>query len=87
LPGLCKYAGIALERARSLKEIKLAATIVETGIGIAYRDDPKAAIEAITAPMKKLDFVSEKPNLQIGIERFADSAIVIGVRAWVPTTS
>lgn len=61
--------------------------LVETGIGIAYRDDPQTGIEAISAAMRNLDFVSREPNPQIGIERFADSAIVIGVRVWVPTTS
>ena len=61
--------------------------LVETGIGIAYSDDPDTAIAAIRSALNKLDFVSRKPNPQIGIGSFAESAIVIGVRAWVPTNT
>lgn len=99
-----------------VKEIKLAATIVETedqeeitipnkhiigevllntfefrlveaSIGIAYSDDPQLAIDKILAALKELDFVTQQPDPQVGIDKFADSAIVIGVRAWVPTNN
>ncbi len=99
-----------------VKEIKLAATIVETedqeeitipnkhiigevllntfeyrlveaSIGIAYDNDPQLAIDKISEALKELDYVTQQPDPQVGIENFADSAIVIGIRAWVPTNN
>ncbi len=61
--------------------------LVETSVRISYRDNPETAMAAIMSAIKPLDFVTDQPDPQIGIECFADSAIVIGVRVWVPTQS
>lgn len=61
--------------------------LVETIIGIEYTNDTDTAIAAIRNALNELDFVSRKPEPQIGIHAFADSAINIGVRFWVPTRS
>lgn len=61
--------------------------LVEASIGIAYSDNPQLAVDKILAALKELDFVTQQPDPQVGIDQFADSAIVIGVRAWVPTTN
>ena len=61
--------------------------LVETIIGIEYSNNPDTAITAIRNALNTLDFVSHKPEPQIGIDAFADSSINIGVRFWVPTRS
>lgn len=61
--------------------------LVETRIGIAYDNDPQVAIKAIKEALTTLTFVTHQPAPQVGIDKFADSAIEIGVRAWVPTTA
>lgn len=61
--------------------------LVETIIGIEYSNDPDIAIASIRNALKELDFVSRRPEPQIGIDAFADSAINIGIRFWVPTRS
>ena len=61
--------------------------LVETIIGIDYANDPDVAIAAIRKSLEGLDFISRKPEPQIGIDAFADSSINIGVRFWVPTRS
>ncbi len=59
--------------------------LVESTVGISYNNDPEIAKEAILKALSELSFVSQKPVPQVGIENFGDSAIEIGVRAWVPT--
>lgn len=61
--------------------------LVETIIGIDYSNDPDAAIAAIRSALNGLNFISHRPEPQIGIDAFADSAINIGARFWVPTGS
>lgn len=61
--------------------------LVETIIGIEYSNDPDTAVAAIRNALDTLDFVSHKPEPQIGIDAFGDSSINIGVRFWVPTSS
>lgn len=61
--------------------------LVQTIIGIDYTNDPEAAIAAIRTALDGLEFVSHKPEPQVGIDAFADSAINIGARFWVPTRS
>jgi small conductance mechanosensitive channel len=61
--------------------------LVETTIGIAYDNDPEHAIHKLKEALLRLDFISKEPAPQVGINKFADSAIEIGVRAWVPTNS
>lgn len=59
--------------------------IIEASVGIAYSDDPGRAIAAVTGILANTPLVSKEPPPQVGIDEFADSAIVIAYRCWVPT--
>ncbi|MCL6415040.1 mechanosensitive ion channel family protein [Aestuariirhabdus sp. Z084] len=59
--------------------------LVETSIGISYGDDPEQAVQCLRAVLSAIPEVANEPAPQIGIDNFADSAIEIGVRYWVPT--
>jgi small conductance mechanosensitive channel len=59
--------------------------VVEITVGIAYHDDPQKAIEVIREALKQFPQISSEPPPIVGIEAFADSAINIGMRYWVPT--
>jgi len=59
--------------------------VVETSVGISYDDDPDKAIAILRGTLSKIEGVSQEKPPQIGIEQFADSAINIGLRYWVPT--
>ncbi len=59
--------------------------VVEGSIGIAYHDNPDEAIEIINKTLARFPQVVKEPKPQIGIQEFADSAIAIGMRYWVPT--
>lgn len=59
--------------------------IVEVSIGIAYHEDPQKAIEVIRKALERFPDIASEPEPLIGIERFADSAVEIGIRCWVPT--
>lgn len=54
-------------------------------VGIAYDSDPKSAIDVIQKALSEIPGLSiERPAL-IGIDRFGDSSIDIGIRLWVKT--
>ncbi len=59
--------------------------VVEGSIGIAYHDNPEQAIEIINQTLEQFPQVVKEPSPQVGIQEFADSAITIGMRYWVPT--
>lgn len=59
--------------------------IVETAVGISYDDDPDKAVSVLRGVLNDNPEVSDDPAPQIGIAEFADSAINIGLRYWVPT--
>ncbi len=60
-------------------------TLAEEVIRVDYTADSSHVIEVIRQALIKIDQVStEKPPL-VGIEDFADSCILIGVRFWAPT--
>ncbi len=59
--------------------------VVESKIGISYTDDPDRAIEVIRNMLATVSEVTQEPSPLVGIESFADSAIEIGYRYWVPT--
>ena len=59
--------------------------VVESKIGISYTDDPDQAIAVIQDMLATVSEVTKEPSPQVGIENFADSAIEIGYRYWVPT--
>jgi len=59
--------------------------VVEGSIGISYHDYPDQAIDMINKTLERFPQVVAEPVPQVGIEKFADSAISIGIRYWVPT--
>jgi small conductance mechanosensitive channel len=59
--------------------------VVETVVGVDYNTDPDNAITCIKSGLSTLDFISDSPAPQVGIESFGDFSINIGVRYWVPT--
>ena len=59
--------------------------LVETVIRISYEDDPELAIALVRKVLDDNPDVSRLPPCLIGIKRFAESAIEIEVRYWVPT--
>ena len=59
--------------------------LVETVIRISYGDDPEHAIDIIRKVLAANPDVSSLPSPLIGIARFAESAIEIELRYWVPT--
>lgn len=59
--------------------------LVETVINIGYGEDPELAVSIIRKVLDDNRDVSSQPAPLIGIARFADSAIEIGLRYWVPT--
>jgi small conductance mechanosensitive channel len=59
--------------------------IVETTVGISYKDDPQKAILVVKKTLDKITGVCQDPSPQIGIQEFGDSSINIGMRYWIPT--
>jgi small conductance mechanosensitive channel len=59
--------------------------LVATVIRISYGDDPELAVAIIRKILDDNPDVSSQPAPLIGIARFAESAIEIGLRYWVPT--
>ncbi len=59
--------------------------VVEMSIGISYKDNPKKAVDLIKETLQRFPQISSEHPPQIGIQEFADSAINIGLRYWVPT--
>jgi len=59
--------------------------IVESSIGISYDADAEKAIAIIRIVIEGIENVSKETQAIIGIEKFGDSAVEIGVRYWVPT--
>ncbi len=54
-------------------------------IGVSYESDPGKAVEIIRNVIEKFPEVASQPKAQIGIQDFAESAINLGYRFWVPT--
>ncbi|MDD2369888.1 MAG: mechanosensitive ion channel family protein [Sulfuricurvum sp.] len=59
--------------------------IVESSIGISYDADAEKAIAIIRRVIEGIENVSKETQAIIGIEKFGDSAVELGVRYWVPT--
>jgi small conductance mechanosensitive channel len=59
--------------------------VIETSIGISYEDDAQKAIDTIQKALQKIREIVAEPAPQIGVEKFADSSVNIGMRYWVPT--
>lgn len=59
--------------------------IVEELVGISYGSDPEDAIRIIKETLSETEEVSKEPPSQVGIQKFGDSSIDIGLRYWVPS--
>jgi small conductance mechanosensitive channel len=59
--------------------------IVEEVVGISYESDPEEAIRITARALSGIEKVSEDPPPQVGIQKFGDSSIDIGLRYWVPS--
>ncbi len=60
-------------------------TLLEISVGISYDNDPQQAIAVVEKTLEALAIVDDKQKMQVGINDFADSAINIGIRLWIPT--
>lgn len=61
--------------------------IVESTVGISYTDDVNLAITIIKEVIDSFENISVDNKAIVGIEKFGDSALEIGMRYWVPTRS
>jgi small conductance mechanosensitive channel len=62
-------------------------TLAEEIIGISYNSDTNKAISIIKESLANIDNISNERAPLVGIDDFAESAINIGIRFWVPTCS
>ncbi|MDP3265711.1 MAG: mechanosensitive ion channel family protein [Sulfuricurvum sp.] len=61
--------------------------IVESTVGISYNDDINQAITIIKDVIDSFENMSVDNKAIVGIEKFGDNALEIGMRYWVPTRS
>ena len=59
--------------------------VIETAIGISYNDDPEKVIIIIKKILSDNPDIVNNPSPLVGIGKFGESAIEIGLRYWVPT--
>ena len=59
--------------------------VVEASIRISYDSEVSRAITIIEDVLEQNSQVVKEPMAQVGIQRFAESAIELGYRYWVPT--
>ena len=59
--------------------------IIEEVVGISYESDPEEAIRITTQTLGGIEKVSQDPPPQVGIQKFGDSSIDVGLRYWVPS--
>lgn len=59
--------------------------IVESRVGISYHDDAEKAIALIKNTIDGFENLSNENKSIIGIEKFGDNGVEIGMRYWVPT--
>jgi small conductance mechanosensitive channel len=62
-------------------------SLLKLSVGISYQDNPLVVIDLIESTLAKLDIFTDEVRMQVGIDEFADSAINIGIRLWIPTTN
>lgn len=60
-------------------------SILELTVGIAYKSDPELAVKCIGEALQGMEGISEKRQPLVGIDKFGDHAISIGIRCWVRT--
>jgi len=62
-------------------------SLLQLYVGISYQDNPIEVTQLIERTIAKLDIFTDEVCMQVGIDDFADSAITIGIRLWIPTTN
>jgi small conductance mechanosensitive channel len=62
-----------------------AVSLVELGVGIRYDSDPQAAIDAIQSALETMAEICGDRIPVVGIDRFGDNSIDLGIRFWGPT--
>jgi small conductance mechanosensitive channel len=62
-------------------------TLLKLSVGISYQDNPIEIVALVERTLAKLDIYTDEVRMQVGIDAFADSAITIGIRLWIPTTN
>ena len=61
--------------------------VVEALVGISYKETPQNAINLIKHVLEGFQDISNEHKPVVGIAKFGESAIEIGLRYWVPTKS
>lgn len=61
--------------------------VVEMSLGISYDSEPQKAIELVLGVLDGFTCISKEHKPVVGISQLGDSAIVLGLRYWVPTKS
>jgi small conductance mechanosensitive channel len=59
--------------------------IVEQTIMISFEDDAEKVVKIILEQLSQHEEVVSEPQAQVGIERFSEHGIEIGLRYWIPT--
>ena len=59
--------------------------IVEEVVGISYDSNPEKAIQIIKEALNEFEEISKEPPPKVGIQKFGDSSIDIGLRYWIPS--
>ncbi len=62
-------------------------SLLQLSVGISYLDNPIEVTQLIERTLTELDIYTDEVRMQVGIDEFADSAITIGIRLWIPTTN
>ncbi|MDS0294701.1 mechanosensitive ion channel family protein [Halogeometricum luteum] len=60
---------------------------IEVDVGADYDADPKRAADVALEAVERLDEPLSVPTPQVVLKRFADSAVVLGVRVWIDRPS
>jgi small conductance mechanosensitive channel len=61
------------------------ASVIELTVGIGYQHNPLEVCELLLQALTQDETLAHQQPPQIGIDHFGDSAIVLGVRLWMPT--
>jgi small conductance mechanosensitive channel len=62
-----------------------AVSLVELSVGIRYGSDPQTAIDAIQSALETMPEICGDRMPVVGIDRFGDSSVDLGIRFWGPT--
>lgn len=60
-------------------------SLAELSLGISYADDPEKATAVILETLAGFPEISREPPPQAGVDGFADSAVTMCLRYWIPT--